>query len=39
MFRKGERIKVRSFPGRRIGDANPHLALSLAKGEAEEGLG
>jgi len=37
MFRKGERIKVRGFRTLTIGDANPHPALSLTKGEAEEG--
>jgi len=32
-----DRMKVRGFPARRIGGANPHPTLSLAKGEAEEG--
>jgi hypothetical protein len=36
MFRKGEKMKLRGFRARTVGDANPHPTLSLAKGEAEE---
>ena len=32
-------MKVRVSKYVRIGDSNPHPALSLAKGEAEEGSG
>jgi hypothetical protein len=34
-FREGERIEVRGFPAHNATDANPHPALSLAKGEAK----